>query len=65
VLIVGQYFAIKSSARVRKDFYRMRADKEVPTKTILFSLAGGKNKETGSVCNRKCAGAVAGNVLGL
>ena len=39
---VGQYFVIKNSVSVRKAFRHMRANKEVPNKTTLFSLAGKK-----------------------
>jgi hypothetical protein len=45
----GEYFAIKTSVSVRKAFRRLRANKEVPNKTSLFSLAEKKCQETGSV----------------
>jgi hypothetical protein len=38
----------------------MRANKEVPNKTTLFSLAGQRYKETGSASDRQRAMAVAG-----
>jgi len=42
VFTVGQYFVIETSVSVRKAFRRMSANKEVPNKATLFSLAGKK-----------------------